>query len=507
MLQQNNNSIPGVGHNGGPPIAWQPAPYNPETGCMGSQVDFLECPVFEVLLEGERGGGKTDCLIMDFAQHVGVGWGAEWRGILFRQTYKQLADVVAKTTKWFKIMFPGATFNKSDFSWTFPDGEMLLLRHMNDPEDYWNYHGHAYPWIAWEELTNWPTKDCYVRMISCSRSTVPHTRKDKFGRSMPRKYRATTNPYGRGHNWVKARFRLPHGRGIIIKDSLDAKGKPEPHRVAILSRLKDNPALLAAEPDYQQKIAAAARNAAELAAWEEANWDVTSGGMFDDIWEESVHVLEPFLIPVTWKLDRSFDWGSSRPFSVGIWAESDGTSYRTKDGRTIPTVRGDLFRIGEWYGCKHGEENVGIHMDPREVATGIKDLEKRLVENGIIKRRIMPGPADTSIWTDDGSPSHASAMLSKGVSWLRADKGPGSRAQGWVQIRARLKAAKPVRGGVREEPGLFIFRTCRDWLRTVPSLSRSGDNPDDIDTNDEDHAADETRYRVRKKGGARQRQL
>jgi len=67
----------------------------------GGQAAFLEARLFEVLLEGPRGGGKTDALLMDFGQHVGQGYGAEWRGILFRQTYKQLLDVVGKAKKWF----------------------------------------------------------------------------------------------------------------------------------------------------------------------------------------------------------------------------------------------------------------------------------------------------------------------------------------------------------------------------------------------------------------------
>ena len=497
-----------VGHNRGPEVAWEPFPEDPETGCSGSQVDFIECPVFEVLLEGERGGGKTDCLIMDFAQHVGVGWGAEWRGILFRQTYKQLSDVVAKTTKWFRLIFPGATFNKQEFTWTFPGGEQLLLRHMNDPEDYWNYHGHAYPWIGWEELSNWATPDCFKRMMSCSRSTVPRERRDRLGRPMPRKYRATTNPYGPGHNWIKRRYRLPAGRGAVIRDSRDSKGNLEPPRVAIFSRLRDNPALLRAEPDYRQKVLAAARNEAEQAAWEEGSWDVTSGGMFDDIWDEAVHVVDPFEVPASWRLDRSFDWGSSKPFSVGFWAESDGTPYRRRDGSLVRTVRGDLFRINEWYGCEDGQEDVGLKMEPEEIADGIRDVEARMASSRLISRRVAPGPADSAIWTDDGRPSQATKMAARRVTWTRADKGAGSRSQGFTAIRGMLKAAKPPRGGgPREEPGLFVFRTCHAWLRTVPSISRDGKNVDDTPKNAEDHALDETRYRVRRKGGSRQRQL
>ena len=94
----------------------------------GSQVAFLlaSC-IFEVLYEGTRGPGKTDCLLMDFLQHVGKGYGAEWRGILFRQTYPQLSDVINKTQKWFRLLFPDAKYNKATHTWTFPDGEQLLF--------------------------------------------------------------------------------------------------------------------------------------------------------------------------------------------------------------------------------------------------------------------------------------------------------------------------------------------------------------------------------------------
>jgi hypothetical protein len=476
-------------------VAWAPQ--------EGPQEEFLLCPVFEVLLAGERGGGKTDALVMDFAQHVGVGWGAEWRGILFRQTYKQLSDVVAKTSKWFRLIFPGAEWNKSDYCWTFPDGEKLFLRHILDPEDYWNYHGHAYPWVGWEELTNWPNPDCFKRMLSCVRSTVPQDRRDRLGRPMPRKCRATTNPYGPGMNWIKKRYRLPAAYGKVIRDARDADGNPEPDRVAIEVRLKDNPALLEAEPGYMARVLAAARNRAEAEAWSKGSWDVASGGMFDDVWDPRVHVVDPFEVPAGWRVDRSFDWGSSKPFSCGVWAESDGSPYINALGQEVETVRGDVFRVGEWYGCRREEENVGLRMEPGEVARGIRDLEARLRERKVIRCRVLPGAADSAMWTADGRTSHATEMAAAGVQWVKADKGPGSRKQGWELIRARLKAA--LDPAPREKPALFVFRDCEAWLRTVPSLGRDMRDPDDVDTEGEDHAADETRYRLRKRPGIKQR--
>lgn len=451
----------------------------------GSQEAFLTCPVFETLYEGTRGPGKTDALLMDFAQHCGQGYGAEWRGILFRQTYKQLTDLINKSQKWFREVFPEATYNKADHTWTWPSGEQLLLRHMRTPSDYWNYHGHAYPWIGFEELTNWAEPTCYLSMMSCSRSTVP---------GMPRKYRSTTNPYGPGHNWVKRRWRLPQSRGRIIRDSY-RDGELEPPRVAIHGHIRENRILLHADPEYISRIRASARNPAELAAWIDGSWDVTSGGMFDDIWDSGRHILPSFplhKIPKGWHIDRSFDWGSSKPFSVGWWAESNGEPLEY-NGVVYGRKRGDLIRIAEWYGW-NGNRNEGVRMLAKDIAQGILDREDDLGIAG----RVRPGPADTSIFDEENGVSIARDMLSKKVSWEKADKSPGSRKQGWEAIRKMLKGAlPPPGGGPREEPGLFVLERCHQFIETVPSLPRDEKDPDDVNTNAEDHIADETRYRVR----------
>jgi hypothetical protein len=196
----------------------------------------------------------------------------------------------------------------------FPDGEKLFFRHFERPADYYSYHGHAYPWIAWEELTTWPDDKCYKSMMSCARSTIV---------GVPITVRATTNPYGIGHNWVKSRFRLPvppnKKVGKIIYDSVDQDDKPEPPRVAIHGDLNENKILLHSNPDYIDRIRASARNNSELQAWLYGSWDIVAGGMFDDIWCDyrDKIVVPRFEIPKTWRIDRSFDWGSSKPFSVG----------------------------------------------------------------------------------------------------------------------------------------------------------------------------------------------
>jgi len=478
QTKQQSNSVP----------VWVPLP--------GSQQMFLKCPVFEVLFEGTRGPGKTDSLIMDFCQHVGKGFGSEWKGILFRQTYPQLVDVISKTKKWIPKMFKGAKYNHAEHYWTFATGEILYLRQFNRDDDYWNYHGHEYPWIGWEELCNWPTDVGYKRMMSCCRSTNPR---------MPRKYRATTNPYGPGHNWVKMRFRLPHSRYTLITDSRDEDGKLEPPRMAIHGYLSENTILMQTDPEYIQRIRAAAQSPAELFAWVTGSWDIVAGGMFDDCWNPFVHIVKPFKIPSSWRMDRSFDWGSSKPFSVGWWAESDGTDYLAADGKWRSTVRGDLFRVNEYYGW-NGKPNVGVKKLATEVAKEILIRELKMGYHD----RIKAGPADSSIFDTENGVCIANDMLKKirlddgqiynGISFIPADKRPGSRKAGWELFRTTLKDAEKPKVGVREKPGLFIFDTCQNFIRTIPVLPRDEKDMDDVDSDTEDHIADETRYRLRSRG-------
>ena len=166
-------------------IGWEPQP--------GSQTAVLKSwQIFELLYHGTRGPGKSDTLLMDFAQFVNKGWGLQYKGIIFRQTFPQLEDLITKSKRWFPILYPGARWNGSAYKWVFPGGEELLFRQFNKPDDYWKYHGQEFQFIGWDELTNWASLDGYKSMMSCLRTTHP---------DIPLRVRATTNPYGRGTTW------------------------------------------------------------------------------------------------------------------------------------------------------------------------------------------------------------------------------------------------------------------------------------------------------------------
>jgi hypothetical protein len=222
-----------------------------------------------------------------------------------------------------------------------------------------------------------------------------------------------------------------------------------------------------------------------IKAWRFGLWDIVAGGMFDDLWDQAAHVLPPFKIPESWSLNRSFDWRSSRPFSVGWWAVSDGTT--APNGKTY--ARGSLFRVAEWYGWISGKPNEGSKMLAVDVAKGILDREAQMG----IKGRVRQGPADSSIFDTENGMGIAADVQKAGVRWERADKSPGSRKNGWERVRMYLKAARDKPG---EEPGLYVFQTCRQFFRTVPMAPRDPVDPDDLDSTCEDHIADDTRYEL-----------
>lgn len=460
----------------------------------GSQFDFFKCPVFECLYEGTRGPGKTISLLMDFAKDVGKGYGKNWRGILFRKQFGDLDDVVRKIQSEFENIYgeqdkggnwKGGTWrflrSKSEYMVEWQTGENLLLRHMKDVQDYEEYHGHEYPWIGWEELTQWVDPDAYLAMFSCCRPT---------GSGVPTRIRSTTNPYGPGHNWVKKRFMLPDKRSSVIKTP------GEKDRVAIHGALRENFIVLHADPTYDQNVRVGARNAAQEAAWMDGDWNVTSGGMIDDLWHPDIHIIPTFpssSIPRGWHKSRAYDHGQARPFSVGWWLESNGEPI-VWEGRRVGAVRGDLILWKEWYGTT-GEINQGIRLSARKIARGIVDREQDWGLYG----KVHPGPADNELWNLDQrgtGRSPAEDMADEGIHWEPASKTRGSRRRGWELLRDNLRGAIPHPDGLREEPGIFICDGCRDWIELVPPMPCDELDPDDIPKGYEDHSADMTRYRL-----------
>lgn len=443
------------------PTVWAPHP--------GSQVQFLTCPIFECLLEGTRGGGKTAALLMSFAQYVGCGFGQAWRGVLFRETYPQLADVATKSKQWFRLFFPGAKFNESTYTWKFPDGEELLLRQGVKEDDYWDYHGHEYPWLGFEELTNWRSLAFYEMMHSCCRSSQP---------GMPRMVRATTNPYGRGHAAVKERFQLGTNGvapGAIIKDTA---GRERTH---VHSDIMENITLLASDPDYMATLDGI-KDQNRKKAWRYGSWDINVGAFLADAWDPEKHVVKPFPIPSNWNIWMAMDWGYAKPYAIGWFAKDP-------EGKTY------MWR--ELYGIATDDDgkpiaNTGTKETPDKVAKRIIAREAHDERVGYdISLRITGPDAFARGGSQYGTQNtHAQTMRRHGLKFRPWWAGPGSRKAGAMLVKQML-----------EQDELAFFDTCTHAIRTVPTINPDPDDPDDVATDEEDHAFDMLKAAVMRRTG------
>lgn len=475
----------------GSKVVWSPL--------AGAQALAMSCPANILLFEGTRGPGKTDAQILKFRANVGKGYGRFWRGIIFDRAYKNLDDVISKSERWFSQFDDGARFlrSKSDYKWVWPTGEELLFRQFQDVKDYWNYHGQEFAYIGWNELCKFPDAKPFDMMMSCNRTSfLPAEHSPDPSNPLPPiplQVFATTNPYGVGHNWVKHRFIDVAPPGKLVRTSTDVFNPQtqkrmtiEQTQVRLFGSYKENRFL---DPLYVANL----ENIKEenrRRAWLLGDWNIVAGGAFDDLWKDTTHILPRFVVPKEWQIFRSFDWGSTKPFSVGWWCVTNGEEISIGRKRyTFPPKT--LIRFAEWYGSEEIGSNEGLRIGSRAIAEGILEREHKLLNEGWIQRTPRPGPADSSIF-DDGDAdddSIARKMEDAGVYWQRANKGPGSRKNGLQILRDRMEASTTGEGA-----GLYFTDNCKFAKALIPVLPRDEDDPDDVDTDAEDHLYDEMRY-------------
>jgi len=445
----------------------------------GPQTILVRCHVAQdILFGGARGGGKTDGVLGDWLYHL-VRYREYARGLFVRPTYPELYDAINRAQELFRDI---GRWNEAKAFFRFNGGGVLRFRHLRTKQDANAHQGEQNTWLNTEEIGNYPEPDVPDLLRATLRS--PH--------SVVCRALATANPGGPGHNWVKARYvdPAPPFTPFIARLNIPGYGEDTVKRVFIPSRLKDNKILQDSDPNYWKNVALAAGGQEWLLkAWLDGDWNITAGGMFDDVWNSGIHILKPFKIPASWSIYRSFDWGASRPYSVGWTAVADGSEVILADGSRKYFQPRSLIRIGEIYGWD-GTPNRGCRMGDSEIAALILKREREAGWSNV-----KDGPADSSIF-DEGNNrrSIAHTYRDAGIRWKRADKSPGSRIAGWRLIRSLLEGALE---SPPERPGLFVFDTCRHFIRTVPTLPRDDKNLDDVDTNAEDHVGDEMRYIAR----------
>jgi hypothetical protein len=437
----------------------------------------FETVATEVLYGGAAGGGKSH--LMRIASIVWCSAIAGLQVYLFRRIRDDLVKNHMEGPKGFRAMLAGwvnagwCTIVEDEIR--FWNGSKIYLCHCKDEKDIYKYQGAEIHVLLVDELTHF-TETMYrflrnrVRMVGL---TIPKEYAGRFPRIL-----CGANPGNIGHLWVKATFVTAAEPATIRLVEASEGGML---RQYIPAKLDDNPSMADDDPGYERRLEGlGSESLVRAMRW--GDWDVIEGAFFD-CWNPRRHVVRPFEVPKDWFRFRSGDWGSAKPFSFGWWAVVTDT-YKTE---TVELPRGCMVRYREWYGMQPGKTNVGLKLTAEQVGKGLAEREPE-------GETIGGGVLDPSAFDEDGGPSlHERIMIGSGnkIIFRRADNKriPQRGAMGgWDQMRARLV------GDDEGRPMVVCFSTCTDSIRTIPALQHDKDRPEDLDTDGEDHAADDWRY-------------
>ena len=426
----------------------------------GPQTEFLSSNDREVLYGGSAGGGKSYAMLADPVRYLN---NPHFRGLLVRRTTEELRELISVSKTLYPQAIPNIKFMERDKTWVAPSGATLWLSYLDRDDDVTRYQGQAFSWIGFDELTQWPTPYPFDYMRSRLRTT-----RDS---GLELYQRATTNPGGPGHSWVKRMFvdPAPHGKPFWATDietgqqlkwpkGHTLEGQPLFKRRFIPATLFDNP-YLAEDGMYEANLLSLPENQRKQLL--EGNWDVSEGSAFPE-WNRTIHVVEPYDIPSSWTKFRACDYGYGSYTGV-LWFA------------VAPDEQLIVYR--ELYVSK-------------VLATDLADMVLEAEQNdGTIRYGVL----DSSLWhrRGDTGPSLAEQMIMRGCRWRPSDRSKGSRIAGKNEIHRRLQIDE-----FTESPRLVFFNNCTNTVAQLPIIPLDKSNSEDVDTKSEDHLYDALRYGV-----------
>ena len=426
----------------------------------GPQTDFLSSSEREVLYGGAAGGGKSYAMLADPLHGLN---NSNFSGLLVRHTTEELRELIQKSQELYPRAIPGIKWSERKSQWISPRGGRLWMSYLDKDMDVTRYQGQAFNWIGFDELTQWSSPYAWDYMRSRLRSA--------YSKELGLYMRATTNPGGAGHQWVKKMFIDPSpynksfwatnietGDTITFPKGHTKEGEPLFKRRFIPASLFDNPylseggdyeAMLLSLPEHQRK---------QLL---DGNWDVNEGAAFPEF-NRSIHVIDPFKIPQSWSRFRACDYGYGSHTGV-LWLA------------VSPSDQLIVYR--ELYCSK---------VTATDLADMIINAEQ---EDGTIRYGVL----DSSLWhkRGDTGPSLAEQMNMKGCRWRPSDRSKGSRVAGKNELHRRLQVDE-----FTDEPRLVFMSTCTNTISQIPALPLDKNNSEDVDTKSEDHLYDALRYGI-----------
>lgn len=387
----------------------------------------------------------------------------KFNGLLLRRTTEELRELIRESKGLYSRLYPKSKWSERDKTWTFPSGAQLWMSYLDRDDDVLRYQGQAFSWIGFDELTQWGSPYAWNYMASRLRTTA-------F--DLPVYQRASTNPGGPGHWWVKKMFidPSPAGKAFWATDIetgdtfLDPEeesptyGQPLFKRRFIPAALKDNP-YLTRDNNYKSQLLALPEQQRKQLLY--GDWDVADGAAFTE-WNRNIHTCDPFDIPNSWIKFRAADYGYGSHSAV------------------------------LWFTVEPKTEKIYIYRELYVSKVLAVDLANMVLNAEKYDGQIRYGVLDSSLWhrRGDTGPSLAEQMIGRGCRWRPSDRSKGSRVAGKNEIHRRLQIDE-----FTEEPRLVFFNTCVNAVAQIPQIPLNKNNPEDVDTNyAHDHIYDALRY-------------
>lgn len=420
---------------------------------------FMTTEAEELLYGGAAGGGKSYGLRAWAVTYSMVYPGA--LGVLFRQSFRQLEETHLINIQQ-EVPDSVAEYKTTSHDLIFPNGSIIMFRFCEKDEDARTYDTAEFDYILFDELSHF-TQFQYTYLTSRCRSTKPWWPGPRI--------RSGATPLGRGHGWVKSRFvevrkedNIPVQPFEIWEAPLSDGGMT---RQFIPAKVTDNPTLFKADPKYMDRLRALPYE--EYRAKALGDWDVFTGQFFTR-WRDQVHVMEPFDIPLDWDHFICSDYGFNKPYAV-LWFAR-------------PPKTNTVFVYKEQYGpsVDLDEQIFRAWQTTEDMALPIKAV---ILDPSMFAKVNVKGERTEAM----------STHWQKRFNNVR--RGNNERVPGWRLVREMLDWQERPDGGVLVPPRLFFFRTCSNAVRTIPKLIIDEHNPEDVDTDGEDHAADALRYGLR----------
>jgi hypothetical protein len=187
------------------------------------------------------------------------------------------------------------------------------------------------------------------------------------------------------------------------------------------------------------------------------DWNAFEGQFFSE-WRAGVHVADLEIAPDINHF-ASLDWGYNSPGCVLWWA-------CLSDGR---------YHIRREFKFKG--------LDPEAV---VKEIRKITHDLGITRLQYLV--CDPATKQKDGKSRGESILETFQRCRLPARAGDNDRFNGWGRVHAMLRLDE------MDRPWLTVSPSCAYTIRTLPALVQDDNDPEDVDTAKDDHAADALRY-------------